>query len=42
MNKKRILVVGANGYIGRYLVKLLLDMKHDIVVHPICQWRHYI
>ena len=29
--KKRVLVTGANGYIGRHVVKALLDMGHEVL-----------
>lgn len=32
MSKKKILVTGANGYIGRYVVKNLLNMGHEVIV----------
>ncbi len=31
MNKKRVLVTGANGYIGRHVVSALLDMGHEVI-----------
>lgn len=31
MNKKRVLVTGANGYIGRHVVSALLDMGHEVL-----------
>lgn len=30
--KKRVLVTGANGYVGRHVVKVLLDMGHNVLV----------
>lgn len=30
-NKKRVLVTGANGYIGRHVVKALLDAGHEVI-----------
>ena len=30
-NEKRVLVTGANGYIGRHVVKALLDMGHEVL-----------
>lgn len=30
-NKKRVLVTGANGYIGRHVVSTLLDMGHEVI-----------
>lgn len=31
MDKKRVLVTGANGYIGRHVVSALLDMGHEVI-----------
>lgn len=31
MSKKKVLVTGANGYIGRHVVKALLDMGHEVL-----------
>lgn len=30
-DKKRVLVTGANGYIGRHVVEALLDMGHEVI-----------
>lgn len=30
-NRKKVLVTGANGYIGRHVVKSLLDMGHEVI-----------
>lgn len=31
MNKKRVLVTGANGYIGRHVVQALLELGHEVL-----------
>ena len=33
---KRILVTGANGYIGRHVVKWLLDNNYSVLATDIC------
>ena len=31
MKKKKVLVTGANGYIGRHVVSALLDAGHEVL-----------